>query len=114
MKKLFSVILALLLSGYVSASEAYVINTEIIDSGNLIGSPVLTVAPNKQATISENNSYELSLNLSPVENSIINVSSVLKIGDEVINPTMSVYLGKKASIIVNDIELSITVTKSSY
>jgi len=48
----------------------------------------------------------------PDESSVVHLFSSMKVGCEKMSPSMSVSLGKEASIKVNGIQFSVTVTKS--
>lgn len=49
MKSIMGILALLLFASTACASEDYVVKTKIYDGDNLIGSPAMQVAPNKEA-----------------------------------------------------------------
>ncbi len=113
MKKLIGLVALL---GFVTTAQAndnFTINAKLYDDEKLIGSPTLVVNPNGEASISVGDLYIFSLTLTPVDGSIVNLATELKLGGERIAPTLSVELGKEATINIGGKELSVVVNKLS-
>jgi hypothetical protein len=114
MKKLIIGMAAFLcVSGIASAKDFYVVDAKIYDQDTLIDSPMMGVEVNKEASVSVDNRYNLTLLIKEKSEKTVVVSINLKLKNKEINPMFEVELGKDASISVGETKLSILVTKSS-
>jgi len=113
MKKIIGLIALLGFASIVKADDSFVVSTKIYDNKNLISSPILTVNPNKEASVSVDDLYSFSLKVIPANDSTVNLNTKLKLGGESISPSLVVQLGKEASINIGGKEFSVIVIKSS-
>lgn len=111
MKTVMGILALLLFTSTACASEDYVVTTKIYDGDNLIGSPAMQVAPNKEAGVAVSGSYDLKLSIKPASKNTASVDAKLVIGEERLSPSMLVELDKESTVTVNGKSLSVLVSK---
>ena len=112
MKKLIAIVALLGFASFAQANDSFVVNAKFYDNKNLIGSPILVVNSNEEASVSVDNSYSFALTVTPIDDSTVLVTD-LKLGGKHMAPSLIVEIGKEASINIDGKELSVLVSKSS-
>ena len=86
------------------------VSSKVYDDGNLIGSPGLAVAPETEASVSQDN-YTLNLALSDINENTAKVNASVMINGEEFSPSFLVEFGKEATVTSEDTSLSVTVKR---
>ncbi|WP_253948873.1 hypothetical protein [Pseudoalteromonas sp. TB64] len=73
MKKLIAIVVLLGFVSFAQANDSFVVNAKCYGDKNLIGSPVLVVNSNEEASISVDNSYSFSLTVTRIDDSTISL-----------------------------------------
>jgi hypothetical protein len=111
MKKI--IFLALIcFTSVIAAEEQYLASFKININDELFGTPSLQVEANKQANIAVSDSYKLSFTLKPSKENTVYLPIKLSIEGKEYNPSMEVVLGKETSFIINELKMSIIITKA--
>ena len=113
MKKLIGLVALFGFIFVAQANDKFTVNAKIFNDKKLVGSPILVVNSNKEASISVDDLYSFSLTLTPVDDSTVNLTTELELGEDHIAPSLVVELGKEATINIGGKELSVIVDKSS-
>ncbi|MCP8899498.1 hypothetical protein [Gilvimarinus xylanilyticus] len=92
------------------AEEAFMISSKVYDEGNLIGSPEMAVAPETEASVSQDH-YTLNLALSDINDNTAKVSAKVIIDGEAFSPSFLVEFGKEATVTSEGASLSVTVQR---
>ncbi|UTF58573.1 hypothetical protein [Gilvimarinus sp. DA14] len=94
----------------VCAEESFMVYSKVYDEGALIGSPGLAVAPETEASVSQDN-YTLNLALSDIKDKTAKVTASVIIDGEEFSPSFLVEFGKEATVTSEGASLSVTVQR---
>ncbi len=108
--KVITTLLALCASA-AFADEAYFVSSEIIHENRILGSPSMLVLANNSASLEAGDSYKLSFVIEPNNEESVLVSTNLDIAGNSYSPALLVPLGQEASVSIDDMTLSMTVTR---
>ncbi len=93
------------------ADEAYFVSSEIVHENRVLGSPSMLVLANNSASLEAGDSYKLSFIVKPNNEESVLISTNLNIAGNSYNPALLVHLGQEASVSIDDMTLSMTVTR---
>ena len=88
------------------------VKLKIHENEELLGSPSIVVEENKQASISVENIYKVSLTVKEHKNNSVYVPFKLNIKGKEHAPSLVVELGKEASVKIGKMQLSVIVSKT--
>jgi len=111
MKKFILLMVSMFFTGIITAQDSYSASFKIHLKNELIGTPSVIAFANKQAGISVSNSYKLSFTIKPTKESSVFVPIKLNIEGKEYNPEVEVVLGEEASLIINELKMSILISK---
>ena len=89
------------------------VDLKVHNNSELLGTHSLMVEKNKQASISISNSYTISFTVTDYDENSVYIPFKLIIDDKEHNPSMLVSLGKPASIEVDELKISVLISKTS-
>lgn len=113
MIRILLIIASICLSNNIVAEDNYIVDFKIHNKNQLLGTPSLVVELNKQARLSVDNSYQLSLIVKQDKSNSLYIQMDLTIDDTFLNPSMVVELGKETGFTINDVKLSVLINKSN-
>lgn len=93
------------------AADTYQVSTSVYAKGKLVASPEVVVEANKAALITIGNDFSYNVKVTPNQDAAVLVDTSVTVGDDRINPSLTVALGREASIEIGEQKLTGVISK---
>jgi len=93
------------------AAETFQVSSSVYRNGELVESPVMIVEADKKAYMTIGNDFRYELTVSSKSEDTVQVQTAVNVGNSIINPSLTVFYDKEASVEVGDTKLTVLVSK---
>ena len=109
--RLYLLSVSLLASLPCLAADTFRVSSSVFKSGELAESPVMIVEEGKMADMTVGDDFRYELTVSPTQGETVEVQAAVEVGKSVINPTLTVFYDKEASVEIDQTKLMVLVSK---
>ncbi|TDP28007.1 hypothetical protein DEU29_1243 [Idiomarina aquatica] len=93
------------------AAETFQFSSSIYRNGELVKSPVMIVEADKKAYMTIGDDFRYELTVSSKSGDTVKVQTAMNVGSATMNPSLTVFYDKEASVEVGDTKLTVLVSK---
>jgi|AntDeeMinimDraft_5_1070356.scaffolds.fasta_scaffold33379_1 hypothetical protein len=109
--KRYLLLVSLLASLSCFAADTFQVSSSVFKGGELLESPVMVVQADKRAYMTIGDDFHYELTVSPKQGETVEVSTKIKVGENSINPSLTLIYDREASVEIDQTKLMVLVSK---